>query len=171
MAAAKAINAVGEEGLEGGVGCFATGRIFVFGRMKAMFTTLVGATSGAIMPATRLPAAGQPRAHMGGHCPTGAIRLHFLPKDTVLPTTLVHIVRAHGIQKEKLELEGISVAGNCTEKGGAGGVLELESGVAEKLKQPWIGSILGRTGSLDQAQYRGREGTRRTEIVLQLVGG
>ncbi|GIX62565.1 uncharacterized protein BcabD6B2_20000 [Babesia caballi] len=155
MAAAKPINAVREEGLEGGVGCFAAGRFFVIVCMKAMFATVVG----TIMLTIRLSTAGQPRAHMGGHCPFGAIRLHTFPKDTVLPTTLVHIVRAHVIQKEKLELKGISVAGNCAEKSCTGGILELESGVAEELKQPWIGSILGRTWSLDQAQYRGREGT------------
>ncbi|GIX63664.1 uncharacterized protein BcabD6B2_30990 [Babesia caballi] len=141
MAAAEAINAVGEEGLEGGVGCFAAGRFFVIVCMKAMFATVVG----AIMLTIRFSTAGQPRAHMGGHCPTGAIRLHTFPKDTVLPTTLVHIVRAHGIQKEKLELEGIGVAGNSAKKGGAGGIVEVESGVAEKLKQPWIRIIFGRT--------------------------
>ncbi|GIX61148.1 FtsQ-type POTRA domain-containing protein [Babesia caballi] len=129
MLTAEAINAVGEEGLEGGVGCFAAGRFFVIVCMKAMFTTVVG----AVMLTTRLPAAGQTLADVGGHCPTGAIRLHTFPKDTVLPTTLVHIVRAHRKHKAQLELEIIDVVGNFAKKSGAGGILEVECGVAEKL--------------------------------------
>ncbi|GIX65015.1 MBL fold metallo-hydrolase [Babesia caballi] len=113
MAAAKAINAVGEEGLEGGdvtvgmtAGCLIPGFI--------VFT--IGSISGAIMPATRLTVALQPRADMGLERPA-SILIHLTPICTMLPTALVHIVRAHGIQKEKLELEGIGVVGNRAEEG------------------------------------------------------
>ncbi|GIX64260.1 reverse-transcriptase domain containing protein,putative [Babesia caballi] len=137
MAAAKSINAVREEGLEGAVGCFAAGRVIVAGRMKAMFT--IGAISSAIMFTTRQPAAGQTRTDMGLKGRPGGILINLTPISTMLPTAFHTNVAAHGIQKDKLELEGIGVVGNFAKKSGAGGILEVESGVAEELKQPWVG--------------------------------
>ncbi|GIX61811.1 F-actin-uncapping protein LRRC16A isoform X5 [Babesia caballi] len=117
MAAAKSINAVREEGLEGGVRCFAAGRVIVAGRMKGVFT--IGATSGAIMLALgRITFALQALADMGLKGRPVGIVIHFLSISTVLPTALRHIVRAHGIQKDKLEVEGIGVVGNFAKKCG-----------------------------------------------------
>ncbi|GIX63403.1 uncharacterized protein BcabD6B2_28380 [Babesia caballi] len=73
----------------------------------------------------------------------GGILIDVPAITALLPTAFHTIVAALLVKEEKLELEGISVVGNCAEKDGAGGILKLESGVAEELKQPWIGIQCG----------------------------
>ncbi|GIX66088.1 bestrophin 4 [Babesia caballi] len=56
-----------------------------------------------------------------------------LPIPALLPTAFHTIVAALLVEEEKLELEGVGVTGNFAKKGGAGGIREVECGVAEKL--------------------------------------
>ncbi|GIX63146.1 DUF21 domain-containing protein [Babesia caballi] len=78
----------------------------------------------------------------------GGILIDVPAITALLPTAFHTIVAALLVKEEKLELEGISVVGNCAEKDGAGGILKLESGVAEELKQPRLRIILVRTRNL-----------------------
>ncbi|GIX64189.1 adenosylhomocysteinase [Babesia caballi] len=135
MATAEALEVVGEERLEWGslIVCAAVGALVCLAR-----TT--GPASSMITPGM---------ANMGGHKGLRVLlRLNLFTIPALLPTAFHSIVRACRKQKAQLELESVGAVGKSAEKDGAGGVLELEGGVAEKLVEPRFIGFLRRSRSL-----------------------
>ncbi|GIX63610.1 hybrid sensor histidine kinase/response regulator [Babesia caballi] len=97
MPTAHTLDAVGEEGLEGGVGAitapFELSNVSALVTAVVIMVTLVVSALAVMLTPRNFTL--QTRADMGCQSLTGAIRLHFLPISTIIPTAFIYIGAAH----------------------------------------------------------------------------